>query len=213
MTPPSHPSFLELDRIQLGAGSAQAREHLAHCSACAEHFKRLDMPAPVPQAVVGLEKQKITSPWKKWPMLVLAATSALVVLLVPTVINQTHKSDVLRVKAGNPAIAVFIKRGDTTTLWDGLSSVHPGDQIRLEVAPSGFRHVRVTAPTTSGASQVLYEGDVPADRSSLLPLSFQVDESGTSEMLDITLSNGPVFARTWSTHLLFTKTPSLGVPK
>src|SRR5215831_11325766 len=133
MTPLSHPSFLELDRIRLGAGSAQAREHLAHCSACAEHFKRLDRSAPVPQNVIDLEKQKTISLWKKWPMLVLAATSALVVLLVPTVINETHKSDVLRAKAGNPAIAVFIKRGDATTLWDGRSSVHPGDRIRLEV--------------------------------------------------------------------------------
>jgi hypothetical protein len=43
-----HPSYLELDRVPLGACSPATRAHVAACPACAAHLERIAHPDPLP---------------------------------------------------------------------------------------------------------------------------------------------------------------------
>src|SRR5262249_34179578 len=148
---------------------------------------------------------------KRWPLLVAAVScSVLIGLVAPTIIKSTHETEMVRAKAAQPAVAIHVKRGERVALWDGQSPVHPGDRLRIEVAAEGYRHVRVTTGTELGGTTVLYEGVLPAERSWLLPLSFEVNEKGSTETLDIVLSEGRVSGKSWSTHLVLIKTPSVG---
>jgi hypothetical protein len=96
------------------------------------------------------------------------------------------------VPKGPPTIALFIRHQGVIARWDGKSPIHPGDELRAEVAAEGFSSVTVAAPR-AGAPEVLYSG--PAEASpTLVPRAWVVDAEPGPESLVFVFSRraGPV---------------------
>ncbi|MFY0564212.1 hypothetical protein ACN28E_10205 [Archangium lansingense] len=77
-------------------------------------------------------------------MAALAASLALV-LWVPREVETPRTPMVGLRSKGNPAVALYVKTGDTVRLWDGESPVAEGDLLRLKVMPEGFTRLTVAA--------------------------------------------------------------------
>ncbi|MCY1075955.1 hypothetical protein [Archangium lansingense] len=191
----SHPSFLALDRAALGDMTEEVKAHLASCPRCAGHVDAVGRPPPVPSWAVALanETPRPTSFLARlapWGVAALAASLALV-LWVPRE-AETPRAPMVGLRSkGNPAVALYVKTGDTVRLWDGESPVAEGDLLRLKVMPEGF--TRLTVAAAEGDSwQVLHEGPVPERGETLLPMSWRVEPGEQSERLLIVLSHAPV---------------------
>lgn len=204
MNSSAHPSRRELDLIHLGAGTETSRRHAEICGICGAHLARLAAPVAVPQWVMA-EASPPRKSWRHWSIGGISVAAA--AFLVLAVISP---SDALRSKGGLPGVSVFRKHGSRVERWDGQFPVEPGDLLRLEIAPQGFRRIRVSSPASDGNSNLLYEGELPARTSSLLPVSFAVDPAGSRETLRVELSQG--IEGTWSTELIIPKKLSTGAP-
>jgi hypothetical protein len=198
-----HPSFLELDRLALG--ETTGGEHIADCARCRDHIDRLKRPEPVPAWVGGLPARRPRWTWAWGGGLALAA--AVVLFLV---VRPDGGEEFTTVK-GSPTVAVHIKRGDEVMLWDGVQPVLPGDRLRLEVAPDGFRYLQVF---TAG-EVLLYQGALPERGPTLVPKAWEVDDRPGPETLIVVMSAGPVTAASlardpepgiWRTTLILPKT-------
>jgi hypothetical protein len=147
-------------------------------------------------------------PFKKNRLLVVAVAISLVVgVLLAAIVARTQQRGPEGSAPAQPAVAVFIKRGNHVARWDGRSPVQPGDLLSVELVAERFRRVRVISRSKSGTGTP-YQGDVPADRSWLLPVTFEVDDRDLTHILDIVLSEGPTPGQTWSTVLLLPKVSS-----
>jgi hypothetical protein len=196
----SHPSFLALDRASLGDMTEEVRAHLASCARCAGHVDALGRPPPVPSWAVALAHEtprprSLLARLAPWGVAALAAGLALV-LWVPRDARtlraplEAREGVGLRAK-GNPAVALYVKTGDTVRLWDGESPVAEGDLLRLKVMPEGF--TRLTVAAAEGDSwQVLHEGPVPERGETLLPMSWRVEPGEQPERLLVVFSHAPL---------------------
>lgn len=178
-----HPSMFALDMLALGDGPADVRTHVASCAKCQAHVQTLTTGAVLPPdlRVRALESRAGKSGWG-WLFggFAVAAVAALAVIVGPVI-----DDDGLRTKSAAPALELFVKRGDTVKLWDTQSPVIAGDRLLLRVDSAGYTHTRILA-----GDAVLFEGALPADRSTPLPVSFKVDDAEGSEHLRIELSGG-----------------------
>ena len=147
--PESHPSFLELDRTALGMASAEATAHVEGCSACAAYLDRVRQRLPVPQWVGSLQpKPSERRPrWFSMGLVAALATTATVIIAVRVqsdhILPADHHAGSGVTAKGMPSIALYVKRGDHVSLWDGQSSLASGDSLRLKVTPEGFSFVSV----------------------------------------------------------------------
>lgn len=214
----THPSFLELDKLAVGAGGAGSeitRLHVASCAQCTSHLERLRAPAPIPEWVrtppqpwwmKWMLKWTLTSPSLAWAG---AAAAALVIaggvyaLRAPGSGNH----DAYQEKGTDPALAIFVKRGQTIGPWDGSSAVQGGDQLRLQVAPEGYTHITVDSPQTPKAH--LFDGDL-TQVTAFLPVSWKVDDQPGPEVLDITLTRSG--APAWHSRIELPKVRQSGAP-
>lgn len=190
-----HPSFFELDALALGGDSPSVREHLESCALCSAHVERLRLPVAVPSLPA-----RAPTPWLRWvPLLGAAAIAASVAL----VLAVPARAPWLAAK-GMPSVAIYVKRGQALTLWDGVSPVRAGDRLRVRIAPEGYDHVAVASRSRSGALVPLFEGPID-DRSSefLVPGSWEVDAEPGSERLVIGLDHRavPLAEAAWKTEL------------
>jgi hypothetical protein len=203
---PNHPSFLELDRLALGASREATRAHVDQCPQCQAHLAQLEWQTSVPDWVRGRGAPKPRTVGARWRLLGLVATFAGAAAVWVMVSHVPPAETVGAEKAAGPGVALYVKHGDQVLLWDGQTPVHPGDHLRLQVAPEGFAHIRVTGEVPS---DVLYEADLPA-AGGFLPLSWRVDEAPQEEVLDVTLS-GP--GKTpWHGRLTLPKAPGASAP-
>jgi hypothetical protein len=187
-----HPSFLQLDRIALGVEVASAtRAHVASCEHCRGHLERVAEHDAPPAWVRNLARSRRRA-WLFGGGFVLASAVA-VMLFVFVRRGGGGEPEYTTVKSGGPSFTLHIKRGDTVFVWDGVQAVRPGDQLRLEVAATGFRRIRVLAEN----EVQLYDAPM-ADGTTLLPTAWKVDSQPGAETLTIVLSEGPP---TWRTTL------------
>jgi hypothetical protein len=117
--------------------------------------------------------------------LVAAALAALVIAGPRT---QAPRAQSVRAKAAGPTVIVHLKRGEQVFQWRGAERLRPGDVLRLEIAPDGFRRVRVTSATLSGET-ILFSGTIQPRGSTLLPVGLQIDGAAPTERLRITLED------------------------
>jgi hypothetical protein len=149
-----------------------------------------------------------------------AAAGAAAVILAspkPRPHDMTILPGTLVAAKGSPSVALYLKRGEQVSLWDGHAPVRPGDRLRLEVAAEGLGHVLVAAP--GGFAQPLFSGAIDPKKPALLPTSWLVDDSPGSESLLVVLSAEPLSAdeataavaahqrdgRVWTTELTLPK--------
>jgi hypothetical protein len=196
MTQSEHPSFLELDRLALGAAAGPStRSHVTECAACREHIARVQSSAEVPAWAARLaRKESASAPVSRWRWiggggLALAAATAILLFIARA---QDADPEFTSVK-GTPSVAVHVKRGDRVFLWDGQSPVWPDDRLRLQVSPDGFRYISVFSASASGdpaEAELLYEAMLPPSSASvLLPKAWQVDAAAGPETLVVVLSD------------------------
>lgn len=177
----THPSFLALDRLALGGGVPEDRQHADGCAQCGAYLARLEAPAPVPDAVRALARPR----WARWAVGGLA-TAVATSLAVAAVVAQQPAEEVRR--KGSPVASVFIRRGEAVMRWDGVAAVRAGDALRLEVQPEGFARLMVLEGATP-----LFDGAVEAPRHAL-PLSWRVDDAPAAVELRLVFSRAPLTA-------------------
>ncbi len=172
----SHPSPLALDAFFLGEPAQAVAAHVSGCARCGDYVARLSAQAPLP---AWLPRARVPAPragaW--WGAPVAALTACLLAVWF------TAPSQGVRAK-GEPAVAVYARRGDRVAPWDGRSRLRAGDFVRLEVSPGARPWVAVLSP----GAPPLYRGRVAAGESGLLPLSFQLDGSPENERVVVVFS-------------------------
>ncbi|MBL9039332.1 MAG: hypothetical protein JNG84_12510 [Archangium sp.] len=176
----SHPSFYALDAYALGGGAPELRHHVAACPQGSAHVRAMQLSLPMPPAVQSLRSSRPrTSGWlTRW-----APAFAIALVAVVSGWALTRSVDALRAK-GMPAAVVWLKREGVASLWNG-QRVRAGDEIRLEVAPSGLGHLAVIDEPTG---RVLYEAQVPSREPTLTP-AWKLDDAATAERLCVVLSS------------------------
>jgi hypothetical protein len=195
----AHPSFLELDRHALKASTEATRLHVDACAECQAYLGRLQMEVAMPAWV--REPRARASRWRIFALAGTFAAASVAGVVAYRAAGFGTSPAIGIEKANGPGLALYIKRGDRVILWDRREPVYPGDSLRLQIAPQGFRHVRVT----SGA-EALYEGDLATGATDFLPLSWRVDDAPGAETIDVTLT-GPSQSP-WTERLSLTKAAS-----
>ena len=107
---------------------------------------------------------------------------------------------------GAPSVAIFVKRGERTTLWDGTRPLRSGDRLRIRIAPEGHAHVFVAAREASGGLRTLFAGPVEGEEF-LVPGTWEVDGQGGSEHIFVGLASEPLPAEemSWQTEIVLPK--------
>jgi len=196
----AHPSFFELDLIPLGEGQPQTVDHVKGCARCQAHLRKLEEPIAVPGWASALRRPQPASKPILWWLTVLlggaagavAAVGAAAFLFSPVRPRPQEFVGTLVAAKGSPSVAIYLKRGEQVSLWDGQAPVRPGDRLELQVSGEGLGQVLVAAP--GGLSQPLFSGAVDPKRPVLLPTSWLVDESPGAEALVVVLSAEPLTA-------------------
>jgi hypothetical protein len=224
MTDPStHPSFLELDRAALGAGAPETAHHVKDCARCQSYARTVQTPPPLVPWIAELQAKG--TPGRMPPLLwLMGGGLAFAVLLVAglRLWPAAPTPDDLQVRPlvaskGGPTVAVYIKREERVSLWDGRSPIRVGDRIQLEVAPGGFS--RLTLASLGDEPELLYAGPIEPTHPAMLPVSFLVDGNSGAERLALGLSRQALTAEAlvtaaaahrrdaslWTTELVLTK--------
>ncbi|EYF06399.1 hypothetical protein [Chondromyces apiculatus] len=210
-----HPSFLELDRLALGAPtSPETGEHVAHCAACKSHLAALAqppdltaLPALARRARAASTAQARSSMARRllWAAPTLAAAAAVLLFIAfrPAPLttlpedNDPAAEEAFTTVKGGASVLLHIKRGERVFLWDGAEPVLPGDKLRLEIAPEGFTHVAVLADPRADGPQVprptlLYTAPLDPEKPAALPKAWEVDDAAGDEVLVVLLSTSPL---------------------
>jgi hypothetical protein len=205
MSPPApdphhgHPSFLALDRVALGAASAELTAHVAGCEACRGYVGALTSAPTASDRDLALVKDRIRQRrrWWRWRTallggggLVAAAAYAVVLAVMPRarVAAPGDDADAYLGSKGLPSVSIYVKHGQRSDLWDGRRPVTAGDRLRLKVDPGPHHRVQVyssspPAPPDSGAPALLYAGAVAPGQGTILPDAWEVDAAPGAEQL------------------------------
>lgn len=188
-----HPSFLELDTFAVQrSGAPELVRHVASCEQCASHLARLRQPEPVPEWVHALPPQRRRFSLPRWlvPMGAVALAMGLLLIVLPIDEPSVTHEDPAWAAKGAPEVQIIVKRGETTSRWSEGDRVVPGDQLRIELHPSGLSHYVVVSPGAGGFT-TLARGEL-RDASGLVPGAWEVDAKGREERLIIVLSRAPL---------------------
>jgi hypothetical protein len=184
-----HPSFLELDAYALEGRGAVGR-HVESCATCRRHVDAVRAPVETPEWVGRLPSRRRS--FARWfPILGGAGalvTAALAAFLVAAPESHPPQAQAVHPKGPGPSVIVHLKRAGQVSQWRGGERLQRGDVLRLEIAPDGFRRVRVTSPTASGEA-VLFSGSIEPRAPTLLPVGLQIDGASRTERLRITLED------------------------
>jgi hypothetical protein len=177
-----HPSFLQLDRLASGIADTAVAAHARHCPECTAHLGRCEPPVAIPAWVRELPAPRESGFWRRWAALGVLVTASLLIAVLP----RSHEEVTAK---GSPAVAVYFRRGDHVSLWDGVQPLQAGDAVQLKVQSGGFSQVTVGS-VESG--QVLYQGAAQADAATLLPQAFTLDAAARDEALLVVFSQKPL---------------------
>jgi hypothetical protein len=92
---------------------------------------------------------------------------------------------------GAPSVAIYVKRGEVVSLWDGRAAFAPGDALRLKISPQGFDRVAVASLQGDNVTE-LYAGLVSARGESVLPPSWTLDAAPGPDALLLVFSHAPL---------------------
>jgi hypothetical protein len=191
-----HASQYALDRAALGAPADPAlAAHLRGCERCARIVAERRAAGEVPAWVAQLKVRPTPVPRARWWrrlrwLLPIPAVAALAAALLLAYLPREDGAG-LRAKGG-PAVALWVKRGEAVSPWDGKSALRPGDRVRLAVRGAGFTHVSIASLAPSGDPTPLYRGTVEREGETVLPLSFRVEPGGPAEVLSVILASRPI---------------------
>ena len=178
----THPSSLDLDFVALGAGRAEVALHVESCPACQAHVAQSK---PTLEAAPAWAHPVRRPLWLRGGGLGFAVAAAAVLTLV---VRPPPDEPLTRPK-GQPSFAVWLIRGDSSSLWDGRSPLAPGDRLQLRLAGAGFTQV-VVGVEQEGRWAPLYEGAVNPHGETQLPQSWLVDDRDPSMRLGVLLCDG-----------------------
>ncbi len=199
-----HPSFRDLDRSALGEAMPEVIRHAEHCEGCRAHLERLRsnvalpplrMPSPVEARVSHIRAPA----WLRWLGMVgvPAAATASLLIWIQSSAPPDPPADAplplpLVASKGGPSVAIYLLRGESLSLWDGVSAVEPGDRIRIRVSPAGFRHLMVaTRAEGSDHWTSLFQGEVGDEAEFVVPGAWEVDDASEAEQLLVALDPAP----------------------
>jgi hypothetical protein len=180
-----HPSFLQLDRIALGADAPEWSSHVSACPRCSAYVNRQRQPVNAPEWT-RIPRLRIL-PFRWLPSLAAAGAVASLALALFAVRASAPPTDA----KGAPSVAVYVQRGDTIALWDGQQPLAPGDRLQLEIRPEGMPAVAVALRTPAGEWEPLYQGRLTAP-TGRIPESWRLDATPGPETLGIALSHEPL---------------------
>ena len=195
-----HPSYLELDRLALGAADEQLRAHADACPSCSAHVARLRTVEAVPAWARSLEKPRRRFGWLHALALAGAATATASLGLV--LVRDVAPPPYVAAK-GMPSVALYVLRDGSTTLWNGADALRPGDRIRLKVAPEGHGWLAVSQVRADRSLVLLHEARLTGDDEYVLPESWRLDEAPGPERIHVALDDAKVDPTTaaWTTTL------------
>jgi len=192
----AHPSHFELDRFALGVGQADTHAHVATCERCRAHLATVapdDAPMPLALKSPVARSRRRGFAFALASSTVAAAAVAFVVVR-PPIRPRTPPIVETTAARGTPAIGIYVRRGEQVRLWDGSSSIAPGDALRVSIVGDGYRYVAVFGADASGSLTRLYEGPVDPRDETVLPPAWLVDDRGSSETLVVVLDDTPIEA-------------------
>ena len=204
-------------------GAPELVRHVESCERCASHLARLRQPAPIPEWVHALPPPRRRFSLPRWlvPMGAVALAAGLLLIVLP--VGEPAITDEAPAWAakGAPEVQIIVKRGETTSRWSEGDRVRPGDQLRIELHPSGLAHYVVVSPGAGGFT-TLARGEL-REVSGLVPGAWEVDARGREERLVVVLSRAPLSAaqldeavatlpRTAEVWTLERKLPKQGTP-
>jgi hypothetical protein len=209
-----HPSFLQLDRFALGAANPQVAAHVEDCATCRAQVSRAQQSPPVPAWVGEIRTAKRLR--RAWWLGGLGAVAAVAVVLM--IAMRPPRLDGDTGAKGAPSVAIYVKRGEAISLWDGRAPFAPGEAFRVKISPQGFERVAI-ASLRGDALTELYAAPVNARGESVLPPSWTLDSEPGPEVLLLVFSHAPLsedglrgaaarLPRTrevWATRLTLTK--------
>lgn len=178
-----HPSYLRLDRLALGAHDRDAREHVETCHACRTHVLSV---APAGAERVHEVRVRRLRAGRRF----LAVAGAVTALAAGIAIAFLRPEAYVGAK-GDPAVAVHVKRGDLSFLWNGAVPLVPGDVVRVEVSPEGRRYLAVVGGDPPAP---LWSGALSGHEDFLVPGAFALDGSPGPEVITIALTDAPLTA-------------------
>jgi hypothetical protein len=190
MTATRHPSYLELDRYQLGVLHEPAlAAHVAACEQCRLHLAQVARTPALPAWVEQLDAPPGLTRIRRLPIGpsalfagVLAAAAALVLFRPATAPTSERGYDTSK---GAPSVWVHVQHDGVRSPWDG-APLSPGDQIRLELAPDDFTHVTVFSLGAPGARPtLLFRGGLRPHVRVALDKAWQLDDQPGMERLSV----------------------------
>ena len=180
-----HPSFLDLDRLALGDSDPRVAAHVEDCATCQEQVFRVRQPAPMQPwvAAIGARSRRRRTWW-------LGAIAGVASVASVVAINARRPADDRGAK-GIPSVALYVKRGEAVTLWDGHAAFAPGDALRIKISPQGFQRVAVAAVQGDTVTE-LYAESLSARGESVLPPSWTLDATPGPDALLLVFSHAPL---------------------
>jgi hypothetical protein len=192
---PTHPSYLQLDRFSLGFVSDDVAHHLESCAACRSHVQSLSRTphSGLTDVTARLERQRRSRRRVWWTASsALAAAACLLLMLGRFGLAPAEDKPSYVGTKGLVSVWIYVKRGQTTQLWDGKQAVVAGDRLRIKVDPAGYDRVAVYSVQDPDAPSLLYAGAVVPGRNTALPAAWEIDAEGPAEHLIVVFSQGVV---------------------
>jgi hypothetical protein len=203
---PAHPSYLELDRLALGAPAApETAAHVAACDRCRAHLDGLGQAPALPAAL--RERASSTARLAWWRGRLLATTGLAMAVVALVVWKSTLRLDVPDAppsvapaadgSKGLPSVWIYVKHDGELALWDGHRPLAAGDRLRFKIDPQDLTHVDVFTRDEGGARAMVpvFGGDLAAGAITTLPGAWQLDASAGRQSLIVVLSKRAISAR------------------
>jgi hypothetical protein len=198
---PQHPSFLELDRLALGAPPSHGTAaHVASCARCRGHLEGVREAPPLPPGLRerargdGADGGLLARLRRRWLLGALGLAGAMAAAAVLLLARPQVQPDGGYIgEKGLPSVWVYVKHDTELRLWDGEQPLAPGDRLRLKIDPQGHTHADVfTQAQTGAALEPVWSGTLEPDEVTTLPAAWQLDRSGGDEALIVVLAQGKV---------------------
>ncbi len=207
-----HPSFFSLDVMALDSTDV-SDNHISTCAQCQNYIAKVQSDGEVPRWVEDLASipgkvgkdilanhhsdRRQPLPWSRAIRFALCGGVALALLLVMVGKTDTSTRGQMVAKKGDFFVSVYIKRGLSVRLWDGVELIYPGDKIRLQLGgTSDYRHVAVFTETSESGQithKKLFGMEVnPEQATTALPVAWEVDADSESEVLQVVLGYSPI---------------------
>lgn len=201
-----HLSTLLLDSLELGAPDPAARQraetHLASCDRCrALRASAAEARTRFTAHQAPILEQRLQHPRPRWPLLLIPAAAALLVMVVvPRPTRTTVEDDGALIAKGQLSLAGFVARGDEVFPLSPGAVLKPGDRVRFVVdGVNASKPVYALVASVDGVGAVSVYFPFGADRSGVVEGGPRVELPG-SVVLDAAPGPERVFA-------VFSETP------